>query len=220
MKPIPTILDRIDLAGEPVSNARLTALLIFMGLYLAVGIGLAGIYDIWHVLTWPYWMRLVLRAVLMTLAAFAATALYVYWLKLRFLQTASQVARESSHIRVPISELSRCQQALQHAMADHKDTQLRLLAAQENARHALERMKQAESRAAAAEGNARAAQRGAAGQQSAHTGRDEKFRASKRAFAHLYHPDNVKVEGLDKIIRAEIFKEYWRELETIEKRGI
>ena len=46
---------------------------------------------------------------------------------------------------------------------------------------------------------------------------DGKFRAAKRAFARLYHPDNVNTEGFDKVIRVEIFKEYWRELEAIEK---
>lgn len=46
---------------------------------------------------------------------------------------------------------------------------------------------------------------------------DTKFKAAKVAFARLYHPDNIRVDGIDKIVRTEIFKEFWRELEAIEK---
>lgn len=48
---------------------------------------------------------------------------------------------------------------------------------------------------------------------------DQKFRGAKRAFARLYHPNGSTAEGLEKVVRAEFFKEFWRELERIERDG-
>lgn len=46
---------------------------------------------------------------------------------------------------------------------------------------------------------------------------DERFKAAKRAFARLYHPNNSSVQGIEKMIRAEVFKEFWETLESIEE---
>ena len=39
----------------------------------------------------------------------------------------------------------------------------------------------------------------------------------KQAFARLHHPDRVKADGIERLIRTEIFKEFWSELERIER---
>lgn len=45
----------------------------------------------------------------------------------------------------------------------------------------------------------------------------KKFREAKAAFARLYHPDQHKGGLIDAVVRSEIFKEFWAELEKIEK---
>ena len=42
------------------------------------------------------------------------------------------------------------------------------------------------------------------------------FALAKRAFARLNHPDQAAGEPAERRIRAEVFKEYWRELQRIE----
>ena len=44
-----------------------------------------------------------------------------------------------------------------------------------------------------------------------------KFRAAKLAFARLYHPDRGGSSEIDRLIRSQVFKEFWAELERIEK---
>ncbi|HZH28644.1 MAG TPA: hypothetical protein VEY95_15845 [Azospirillaceae bacterium] len=46
---------------------------------------------------------------------------------------------------------------------------------------------------------------------------DRKFRAAKRAFARLYHPDNIPRGAGDRDARIEVFKAFWEELEKIER---
>ncbi len=46
---------------------------------------------------------------------------------------------------------------------------------------------------------------------------DDRFAQAKRAFAKLYHPNNANASGMEKIVRAEVFKEFWNELERIER---
>jgi hypothetical protein len=46
--------------------------------------------------------------------------------------------------------------------------------------------------------------------------RDEKFASVKREFAKIYHPNNIKLTGMDKLIRVELFKEFWPVFERIE----
>jgi len=45
----------------------------------------------------------------------------------------------------------------------------------------------------------------------------DRFRLAKQAFARLYHPDNYVGNDEERAIRTEIFKEFWRELERIER---
>ncbi len=44
-----------------------------------------------------------------------------------------------------------------------------------------------------------------------------KFRAAKLAFARLYHPDRGGSSEMDRLVRSQVFKEFWAELERIEK---
>ncbi len=44
-----------------------------------------------------------------------------------------------------------------------------------------------------------------------------RFRAAKLAFARMYHPDRGSGSELDRLIRSQVFKEFWAELERIEK---
>ena len=49
---------------------------------------------------------------------------------------------------------------------------------------------------------------------------DRKFEQTKRGFAKLYHPNSTAGgSSLDATVRAEVFKEYWVELERIEAEG-
>ena len=48
---------------------------------------------------------------------------------------------------------------------------------------------------------------------------DMRFRQAKTAFARLYHPDRFGGDGPEKRIRTEVFKEFWDELERIERSG-
>lgn len=48
-------------------------------------------------------------------------------------------------------------------------------------------------------------------------GGNDIFQRAKREFARMYHPDNVGGSSIERMVRAEIFKEFWAVLETIEK---
>lgn len=49
-------------------------------------------------------------------------------------------------------------------------------------------------------------------------GQLDHFRRLKKEFAKMYHPDNSpSPDGLEKLIRSEIFKEFWAVIEGIEK---
>jgi chromosome segregation ATPase len=43
-----------------------------------------------------------------------------------------------------------------------------------------------------------------------------KFATAKREFAKLYHPNNSRFSGIEKLVRAELFKEFWQVLERID----
>jgi len=45
---------------------------------------------------------------------------------------------------------------------------------------------------------------------------EKKFSKVKRSFAQKYHPNNVNSEGIDRLVREEIFKEFWEEIRNIE----
>lgn len=44
-----------------------------------------------------------------------------------------------------------------------------------------------------------------------------RFRSAKLAFARLYHPDNARGSDLERSLRTQVFKEFWAELERIER---
>ena len=46
---------------------------------------------------------------------------------------------------------------------------------------------------------------------------DHRFARAKRAFAQLYHPDLIEAGGLERLVRTEIFKEFWTILEEIDR---
>lgn len=196
--------------GSPKVKATVTASAVFMALYLYAGFLIFRL-DGWYALIWPYAASFFLRASLFSLAAILGVALYIYRLKLNALLQSGDKVRELEEQlelqRVHSRTLDKRNQDEIHELYTH------LEAAKAATRRALEEKKQAESRAADAEAKARGAHNPGP------AGKDEKFSEARRAFARLYHPDNVKGGGLDKIIRAEIFKEYWSELEKIEKGG-
>ena len=45
------------------------------------------------------------------------------------------------------------------------------------------------------------------------------FSAVKRAFARLYHPDQRRDSAFETAVRAEVFNEFWPEIERIERQG-
>ena len=45
------------------------------------------------------------------------------------------------------------------------------------------------------------------------------FREAKSSFARLFHPDWAQGDIREREIRAEIFKQFWAELERIERRA-
>jgi len=47
----------------------------------------------------------------------------------------------------------------------------------------------------------------------------DRFAAVKRAFARLYHPDQRRGSALESVVRAEVFNEFWPEIERIERQG-
>ncbi len=61
--------------------------------------------------------------------------------------------------------------------------------------------------------------RGPSGMGNDRNSADGRFRQAKTTFARLYHPDRITGDGLEKRIRTEVFKEFWDELERIERRG-
>lgn len=83
-----------------------------------------------------------------------------------------------------------------------------------NDREAAERLRRMESRAHEAEQKLKER-----ADHAIHDGRanDQKFRQAKRLFARLYHPDNAKGDDLERLIRTEFFKEFWQELERIDR---
>lgn len=48
---------------------------------------------------------------------------------------------------------------------------------------------------------------------------DWKFREVKAAFARLYHPDRTTQAGIERIVREQVFKEFWREIERIDRKN-
>lgn len=51
------------------------------------------------------------------------------------------------------------------------------------------------------------------------TSDEPRFRAAKSAFARLFHPDTLRDDAPERDIRADMFKQYWAELERIERQA-
>ncbi len=49
---------------------------------------------------------------------------------------------------------------------------------------------------------------------------DKKFKKVKIMFSKMYHPDSLSGEKFEKIIKQEIFKEFWQVIESIEKNNV
>ncbi|SFR78169.1 hypothetical protein SAMN05216203_3007 [Marinobacter daqiaonensis] len=48
---------------------------------------------------------------------------------------------------------------------------------------------------------------------------DLKFRKVKAKFSRMYHPDRVAGSSFEKIMKQEVFKEFWPIIEDVEKEG-
>jgi len=48
---------------------------------------------------------------------------------------------------------------------------------------------------------------------------DRRFRELKKRFALMFHPDHIRRDDPEKAMRSEVFKEFWAEIERIEKEG-
>ena len=80
-----------------------------------------------------------------------------------------------------------------------------------------ERSKELEKELARARAAPRTARPGAAFGQKAAADSNAKIKKAKIAFAKICHPNNTRNSGTDASIRADIFKEFWDQLEKIER---
>jgi hypothetical protein len=48
------------------------------------------------------------------------------------------------------------------------------------------------------------------------TGTNSKFKMVKNKFSQMYHPDKINGDRFEKMIKQEIFKEFWQEIKIIE----
>ena len=46
---------------------------------------------------------------------------------------------------------------------------------------------------------------------------NNKFKKVKISFLKMYHPDSVSGDRFEKLIKQEIFKEFWQSIEDIER---
>jgi len=205
-------------------KAVLSGLAVFAVLYLhvaassyAIGMTFGGASLI-KALLWPLFG--LLWFAVPTLAVFGGVAFYIYWLK-RGLLSAEEMEARAAHWKT-VSEDSARRWSEEMNRREEAEARAADAEARAGAGAPDEALRKAEARAAAAEKRAAAAEARAAaaeavkGNPNAGGGTD-KLREAKRTFARLYHPDNVHGSGIDKMVRAEIFKEFWRELERIEK---
>jgi hypothetical protein len=111
-----------------------------------------------------------------------------------------------------------------HAEVDrHEDLRRQRREAENRSRAAEAEAAEAKARAAEAERRAREWRKpaSAGGDQKANSaGEDKRFTHAKNVFASLYHPDhNMQKDDFVRIIRNEIWKEFWPVLERIERDG-
>lgn len=99
-------------------------------------------------------------------------------------------------------------------MSEIDELRARLVRAEERARRSEERAAMLKIEVERLRGSPSAA--------AAETGaglRGDRFAAVKRAFARLYHPDQRAASRMEAVIRAEVFNEFWPEIEQIERQG-
>lgn len=89
---------------------------------------------------------------------------------------------------------------------------LRLQEVEAKARRCDERLAEAERAA-----QARAGDRSTLPVPAAEGASDRRFQEAKRAFARRFHPDFVNATGTDRALRIDLFKEFWADLERIER---
>jgi len=99
-------------------------------------------------------------------------------------------------------------------MSEIDELRARLVRAEERARRAEERAAMLKIEVE----RLRSASAAAAAPGSSGTGGD-RFTAVKRAFARLYHPDQRVTSRLEAAVRAEVYNEFWPEIEAIERQG-
>ncbi len=47
----------------------------------------------------------------------------------------------------------------------------------------------------------------------------ERYRALKKFIAREFHPDQVRADGIERLVRTEVFKTIWAHIEEIERTG-
>jgi hypothetical protein len=47
----------------------------------------------------------------------------------------------------------------------------------------------------------------------------EKYRALKKFIAREFHPDQVRADGIERLVRTEVFKTIWAHIEALERTG-
>ncbi|AVO45342.1 hypothetical protein [Phreatobacter cathodiphilus] len=47
----------------------------------------------------------------------------------------------------------------------------------------------------------------------------EKYRALKKFIAREFHPDQVRADGIERLVRTEVFKTIWAHIEELERSG-
>ncbi len=47
----------------------------------------------------------------------------------------------------------------------------------------------------------------------------EKYRALKKFIAREFHPDQVRADGIERLVRTEVFKTLWAHIEELERTG-
>ncbi len=96
-------------------------------------------------------------------------------------------------------------------MSELQELRQRLLRAEERARQAEDRAAYLKFEIEKLRAAPAAASAGLAG--------EARFKAVKRAFARLYHPDQAQCGDLERVVRTQVFHEFWPEIERIERGG-
>ena len=113
---------------------------------------------------------------------------------------------ETARLRLRVAQLERqlAQKAEASEPGQNQNLMIRLETAEKDARTA----RQAASRLEESLADIRS---------KANRSANAKVRRIKRVFAQRFHPDQISTSGLDREIRETVFKEFWRELDRIER---